>query len=302
MASKRNVIKATKSPMGSATCYTTNMTRCVIRPTYKGGATYLPGLQGERRLWMRWRVIETHSEEEVTHTNTVEPQSEIMDFHPSEVSGCCAAGVTPHASRGGSRRHSRIVPFQASLKGCFPKICASQVENVYCVVLYEVTAIQWEEEIFNIALLTVSLREETQISWDTSLYTFNYPAQQGFFILLCAQWSHFDKDYNWIKRRLYRISCQRFFFPSLRIPTCVFSKGTLIVVLTLWSLVGVCIHNIVYTYGWWILMIRLIALQHTGQAHRFERKNESVYYSYWYLEFKSTVKKKQQKTQTKEQY
>lgn len=47
MASKRNVIKATKSPMGPATCYTTNMTRCVIRPTYKGGSSYLPCLQGE---------------------------------------------------------------------------------------------------------------------------------------------------------------------------------------------------------------------------------------------------------------
>ncbi len=47
MASKRNVIKATKSPMGPATCYTTNMTRCVIRPTYKGDGSYLQWLQGE---------------------------------------------------------------------------------------------------------------------------------------------------------------------------------------------------------------------------------------------------------------
>lgn len=49
MAGKRNVIKATKSPMGPATCYTTNMTRCVIRPTYKGGGSYLPWSQGEHR-------------------------------------------------------------------------------------------------------------------------------------------------------------------------------------------------------------------------------------------------------------
>lgn len=35
--------------MGPATCYTTNMTRCVIRPTYKGGGSYLPWVQGERR-------------------------------------------------------------------------------------------------------------------------------------------------------------------------------------------------------------------------------------------------------------
>lgn len=34
--------------MGPATCYTTNMTRCVIRPTYKGGGSYLPWVQGER--------------------------------------------------------------------------------------------------------------------------------------------------------------------------------------------------------------------------------------------------------------
>lgn len=40
-ASKRNVIKATKSPMGPATCYTTNMTRRVIRPTYKGSFFFL---------------------------------------------------------------------------------------------------------------------------------------------------------------------------------------------------------------------------------------------------------------------
>lgn len=60
MASKRNVIKATKSPMGCATCYTTNMTRCVIRPTYKGGGSYLPRLQGEHGLWMRQCVIEIH--------------------------------------------------------------------------------------------------------------------------------------------------------------------------------------------------------------------------------------------------
>lgn len=39
-ASKRNVIKATKSPMGPATCYTTNMTRRVIRPTYKGDCSF----------------------------------------------------------------------------------------------------------------------------------------------------------------------------------------------------------------------------------------------------------------------
>lgn len=49
MASNRNVIKATKSPMSLATSYMTNMTRCVIRPTYNGGGSYLPWLQGERR-------------------------------------------------------------------------------------------------------------------------------------------------------------------------------------------------------------------------------------------------------------
>lgn len=56
--------------------------------------------------------METHREE-VTHRNIVEPQTEIMDFHQSEVSGGRAAGVTPHASGGGSRRHTRIFPFQA---------------------------------------------------------------------------------------------------------------------------------------------------------------------------------------------
>lgn len=35
--------------MGPATCYTTNMTRRVIRPTYKGDGGYLPWLQGENR-------------------------------------------------------------------------------------------------------------------------------------------------------------------------------------------------------------------------------------------------------------
>lgn len=49
MASNRNVIKATKSPMSLATSYMTNMTRCVIRPTYNGGRSYLPWLQGEHR-------------------------------------------------------------------------------------------------------------------------------------------------------------------------------------------------------------------------------------------------------------
>ncbi len=45
--------------MGLATCYTTNMTRCVIRPTYKGDGSYLPWLQGERR-----RLNETARESE----------------------------------------------------------------------------------------------------------------------------------------------------------------------------------------------------------------------------------------------
>lgn len=35
--------------MGLATCYMTNMTRCVIHPTYKGDGSYLPWLQGECR-------------------------------------------------------------------------------------------------------------------------------------------------------------------------------------------------------------------------------------------------------------
>lgn len=39
-ASERNVIKGTKSPLGPATCYMTNMTRRVIRPTYKGNASF----------------------------------------------------------------------------------------------------------------------------------------------------------------------------------------------------------------------------------------------------------------------
>lgn len=171
MASKRNVIKATKSPMGSATCYTTNMTRCVIRPTYKGGATYLPGLQGENRLWMRRRVIETHSEEEATHRKIVQPQSEIMDFHPSEVSGCCAAGVTPHASSGGSRRHSRIFPFQAKLKGCSPKqnMCKPSWNCVLCSARWR-NCNTAEKEIFNITLLIVCLRRGTNILRYISLH------------------------------------------------------------------------------------------------------------------------------------
>lgn len=41
--------------------------------------------------------METHREEEVTHRKIVQPQSGIMDFHPREVSGCCAARVMPHA-------------------------------------------------------------------------------------------------------------------------------------------------------------------------------------------------------------
>lgn len=139
MASKRNVIKATKSPMGSATCYTTNMTRCVIRPTYKGGATYLPGLQGERRLWMRWRVIETRREEEVRYRKTVQPQSEISDLHQSEVTGCCATGVRPHASCSG-RHPTSIFPFQALQ--FTKKYVQAKLRTVYCVLLYEVTGLQ----------------------------------------------------------------------------------------------------------------------------------------------------------------
>lgn len=49
MASNRNVIKATKSPMGPATCCTTNMTRCVIRPAYKGDGSYSSRMWGEQK-------------------------------------------------------------------------------------------------------------------------------------------------------------------------------------------------------------------------------------------------------------
>lgn len=242
MASKRNVIKAPKSPMGSATCYTTNMTRCVIRPTYKGGATYLPGLQGERRLWARWRVIETHREEEVRYGKTVQPQSEIMDLDQSEVTGCCATGVTPHASS-----RSSTVSFHS--KHCnLPKICASQVETVYCVLLYEVTGLQGKRKYSICYWLWLSLQGEEHISLGTSLYTFNYPAQQAFFILLWAQWFRSDKDYNWIKSRWYRISCQRF---SLSGYLCVL-EGHINCLIDFVETVGVCIHNIVYTYEWLI--------------------------------------------------
>lgn len=167
MASKRNVIKATKSPMGSATCYTTNMTHCVIRPTYKGGATYLPGLQGERGLWTRWRVIETHREEEVGYRKTVQPQSEIMDLDQSEVTGCGATGVTPHASR------SSTVSFNSKHKHCnLPKnMCKPSWNCVLCTSLWS----HWvtgKKEIFNNMLMAVAVspRRGTYIFRHISLH------------------------------------------------------------------------------------------------------------------------------------
>lgn len=161
MASKRNVIKATKSPMGSATCYTTNMTRCVIRPTYKGDATYLPGLQGERRLWMRRRVIEAHRDEEVRYRKTVQPHSEITDLDQSEVTGCGATGVAPRASRSSGCRR-RIFPFQALQ--VTKNMCKPRWNCVLCTALRS----HWvagKEEIFNKDLLSVavSLRRGTYI-------------------------------------------------------------------------------------------------------------------------------------------
>lgn len=165
MASKRNVIKATKSPMGSATCYTTNMTRCVIRPTYKGGATYLPGLQGERRLWTRWRVIETHREEEVGYRKTVQSQSEIMDLDQSEVTGCGATGVTPHASR------SSTVSFNSKHCNITKNMCKPSWNCVLCTSLWS----HWvtgKKEIFNNMLMAVAVspRRGTYIFRHISLH------------------------------------------------------------------------------------------------------------------------------------
>lgn len=102
--------------------------------------------------------------------------------------------------------------------------------------------------------ITECLYGEAQISWDTSLYTFNYPAQQGFFILLCVQWSHFDKDHNWIKRRLHRNSCQWFFifFLTLSRYQFVCSREGHINCLIDFVETGRCMYTQYSVYGWLI--------------------------------------------------
>lgn len=162
MASKRNVIKATKSPMGSATCYTTNMTRCVIRPTYKGDATYLPGLQGERRLWKGRRVIETHTE-----TRRWDTEKQFSHKVKSRIwtrvkwQAAVATGVAPRARRSSGCRRC-IFPFQPLQ--VTKNMCKPRWDCVLCTALWS----HWvtgKEEIFNNILLSVavSLRRGTYI-------------------------------------------------------------------------------------------------------------------------------------------
>lgn len=54
----------------------------------------------------------------------------------------------------------------------YQKICASQVETVYCVLLYEVTGLQGKKEIFNNMLMAVAVspRRGTYIFRHISLH------------------------------------------------------------------------------------------------------------------------------------